>query len=293
MSVRVYVGGLSHRAREEDVKDLFRKFGKPHDISLKRGFAFVQFDDDRDADDACYDLNGTKFMGERLTIERAKGTPHGRDTDRWGGGDRRRGRSPDRRYGREGRRGEPAWMNKYGPPTRTDYRLIVENLSSTVSWQDLKDYMRKAGEVTYADAHKNKRNEGCVEFRDYKDLEKAIEILDDTELKGRRIKLIEENRKRTKSRSKSRSRSRSKSRGRKSRRSNSRSRSRSRSRSQSRRRSRSQSRRRSKSISRSSSRSKEYKRDDRTSRKDDEIERRRRVDPDDKINGEPMEEDSR
>ncbi len=30
--------------------------------------------------------------------------------------------------------------------------------------QDLKDYMRKAGEVTYADAHKTRRNEGCVEF---------------------------------------------------------------------------------------------------------------------------------
>ena len=42
----------------------------------------------------------------------------------------------------------------YGPPTRTDYRLIVENLSSRVSWQDLKGYMRQAGEVTFADAHK-------------------------------------------------------------------------------------------------------------------------------------------
>lgn len=28
--------------------------------------------------------------------------------------------------------------------------------------QDLKDYMRQAGEVTYADAHKQRRNEGYV-----------------------------------------------------------------------------------------------------------------------------------
>ena len=27
--------------------------------------------------------------------------------------------------------------------------------------------MRQAGDVTYADAHKNKRNEGCVEFGSY------------------------------------------------------------------------------------------------------------------------------
>jgi hypothetical protein len=30
--------------------------------------------------------------------------------------------------------------------------------------QDLKDYMRQAGEVTYADAHTQRRNEGYVYF---------------------------------------------------------------------------------------------------------------------------------
>ena len=29
-------------------------------------------------------------------------------------------------------------ISKYGPPTRTNYRVIVENLSTRVSWQDLK-----------------------------------------------------------------------------------------------------------------------------------------------------------
>lgn len=28
--------------------------------------------------------------------------------------------------------------DKYGPPVRTEYRLIVENLSTRCSWQDLK-----------------------------------------------------------------------------------------------------------------------------------------------------------
>lgn len=28
--------------------------------------------------------------------------------------------------------------------------------------QDLKDFMRQAGEVTYADAHRERKNEGCV-----------------------------------------------------------------------------------------------------------------------------------
>ena len=29
----------------------------------------------------------------------------------------------------------PAWLAKYGPPTRTEYRITVENISSRVSWQ--------------------------------------------------------------------------------------------------------------------------------------------------------------
>ena len=98
MSSRVYVGGISHRARESDVEYFFRKYGKLREISLKNGFAFLEFDDYRDADDAVYDLNGKELMGERVTVEIARGTPHGRDRERWGpgnsGGDRRRERTP-------------------------------------------------------------------------------------------------------------------------------------------------------------------------------------------------------
>ena len=49
----------------------------------------------------------------RITVEHARGP---RRSDR----------------GRGGRR---SWIDKYGPPTRTNYRVIVENLSSRVSWQ--------------------------------------------------------------------------------------------------------------------------------------------------------------
>ncbi|POI30082.1 hypothetical protein CIB84_006168 [Bambusicola thoracicus] len=84
--------------------------------------------------------------------------------------------------------------SRYGPPVRTEHRIIVENLSSRISWQDLKDVMRKAGEVTYVDAHRNNRNEGVVEFASYSDMKSALEKLDGTELNGRRIKLIEDHR---------------------------------------------------------------------------------------------------
>merc|ERR1712223_336889 len=255
MSTRVYVGGLNHRSREKDVERFFRKFGRIREISLKKnGFCFVEFDNYRDADDACYEMNGRDLLGDRVTVEIARGTPHGRDREKWGtgggggrdGGRRDGGRRDDRGRdsGGRGGRDRPVWLDKYGPPTRTDFRVTVENLSSRVSWQDLKDYMRQAGDVTYADAHKTRKNEGVVEFACKADLKNAMDKLDGTELNGRRIKLVEESRGRSRSRSRSKSRSRSRNR----------SRSKSRSRSRSARRSRSPVTRRSRSRSKSGDR---------------------------------------
>ena len=77
------------------------------------------------------------FLFFRVSVEIARGTPHGRDREKWGtgGGGRDRGGRGDRDRGRGGGRDRPVWLDKYGPPTRTDYRVIVENLSSRVSWQ--------------------------------------------------------------------------------------------------------------------------------------------------------------
>jgi len=254
MGTRVYIGGLPYRVKERDIERFFRGYGKLREVLIKNGYGFVEFEDYRDADDAVYELNGKELCGERVSVEHARGS-----------GRRGRDGRDDRGYDRDrgSRRGGGSWMDnappRYGPPTRTDYRLIVENLSSRVSWQDLKDYMRQAGEVTYADAHKQHRNEGVVEFASYSDLKTALDKLDGTDLNGRRIKLVEDKSRTRSRRSRSRSSSRSRSRSRSRRRSRSRSRgSRSKSRSRSKRsgsksRSRSKSRGRSKSKSRSRS----------------------------------------
>jgi len=251
------MGGITHRCRESDIEYFFRKYGKIRDISIKNKFAFVEFDDRRDADDACYDLHKKEFMGEIVTVEVARGTPHGRDKERWGHGggrsrsrsrsrsNRRRSRSRSNRRSRSRSRGgrggdrdrdsdkrRPVWLDKYGPPTRTEYRVNIENLSSRVSWQDLKDVMRSAGEVTYADAHRQERNVGVVEFASYSDVKNVIEKLDGKELNGRAIRIIDtstsKGRKQSRSRSNSRSKSRSRSRSGRSRSRSKKSRSRSR-----------------------------------------------------------------
>ncbi|MEQ2276626.1 hypothetical protein XENORESO_000029 [Xenotaenia resolanae] len=228
---RVYIGRLSHHVREKDIQRFFSGYGKLMEIDLKNGYGFVEFEDNRDADDAVYELNGKELCGERVIVEHARGPRRDRDSyggGYWGGG-RSSGYSSRSRPGRD----------KYGPPVRTEYRLIVENLSSRCSWQDLKDFMRQAGEVTYADAHKERTNEGVIEFRTHSDMKKAIDKLDGTDINGRKIRLVEDRPRKRRSysgsRSRSRSRRRSHSRSHRSSRSRSRSHSRSRSRSNKRR----------------------------------------------------------
>ncbi|CAN8003728.1 unnamed protein product [Ixodes pacificus] len=230
MTTRVFVGRLNYDVRERDLEKFFKGYGRIGEVLLKNGYGFVEFDDYRDAEDAVHDLNGKKLMGERISVELARGIRRGPGTGYGGASSSRR----------------------YGPPSRTEYQLLVENLSSSVSWQDLKDFMRQAGEVTYTDAHKLRRNEGVVEFATYSDMKNALIKLNHMDLDGRRIRLIEAKRLR---RSGSRSRSRSRSRPRKRRADSSRSNSRSRSRSYSRSRSPPPRRRGSRSESRSRSRS--------------------------------------
>lgn len=241
-SARVYVGGLPYDVRERDLERFFKGYGRITEILIKKGYGFVEFEDYRDADDAVYEMNGKKLLGERVTIEPARGTARG------SGGRRER----ERRGGR----------SRYGPPLRTKHRLIVENLSTRISWQDLKDYMRQAGEVTYADAHRDRKNEGVVEFATSSEMKAAIKQLDDTELNGRRIRLVEDRGGRggggrggrSRSRSDSRSRSPSRRRSRSVSRRSSRSRSRSKSRSQSKNGRKSRSLKRDRDVSRSRSR---------------------------------------
>ncbi|MCJ8744088.1 hypothetical protein PDJAM_G00102250 [Pangasius djambal] len=201
---RVFIGRLSPHARERDVEKFFKGYGRIREINLKNGFGFVEFDDHRDADDAVYELNGKELCNERVTIEHARSR-----RGRGGGGGAGSRFSP--RFG--GYRQSRSAGSRYGPPVRTEHRIVVENLSSRISWQDLKDLMRKVGDVTFVDAHRANKNEGVVEFATHSDMKNAIEKLNGTELNGRKIKLFED-RKRSRSRSRSRSSSRSRSRSR-------------------------------------------------------------------------------
>ncbi len=62
---RVYVGNLASDTRERDVEKFFKGYGRIREVALKNGYGFVEFDDDRDADDAVHDLDGKQLLGMR------------------------------------------------------------------------------------------------------------------------------------------------------------------------------------------------------------------------------------
>jgi len=183
----VYVGGIGNDCREKDIESFFAGYGNIKQVNVKKGFAFTVFEDERDAEDAVKDLTGRRLKGERVKLEFAKGERRGSDRDRYEAG--------------------------------SGFRVVVDNLSSKTAWQDLKDYMKKAGEVLYCKAHHERQGEGMVEFFKKGDMEWALDRLDGTELDGRKIRVREltggrgRGRDRTRSRS-TRSRSKSKSRSR-------------------------------------------------------------------------------
>lgn len=79
MTSRVYVGRLNYDVRERDLERFFKGFGRIREISIKNGFGFVEFDDPRDADDAVYELNGKDLLGDRVSVELARGIRRGAD----------------------------------------------------------------------------------------------------------------------------------------------------------------------------------------------------------------------
>ncbi|KAL8214883.1 hypothetical protein R6Q57_004332 [Mikania cordata] len=200
----LYVGNLPGDIREREVEDLFYKYGSIVRIDLKvpprpPGYAFVEFEDARDAEDAIRGRDGYDFDGHRLRVELAHG---GRGNSS----------STDRHSSYGSSRGG------HGVSKRSDYRVLVTGLPSAASWQDLKDHMRRAGDVCFSQVFKEGGGTtGIVDYTNYDDMKYAIRKLDDSEFRNAfsrgfiRVKEYDSGRSRSRSRSYSRSRSRSRS----------------------------------------------------------------------------------
>ncbi|XP_051162361.1 RNA-binding protein 1 isoform X4 [Leptopilina boulardi] len=112
LSCKVYVGNLGSNASKHEIESAFSKYGPLRNVWVARnppGFAFVEFDDPRDAEDAVRGLDGTRCFGTRVRVEMSSGR------SRRGGGGRRPGPrySPRSRSRSQGRKSGSRYQRFY------------------------------------------------------------------------------------------------------------------------------------------------------------------------------------
>ncbi|KID93081.1 pre-mRNA splicing factor [Metarhizium guizhouense ARSEF 977] len=165
-NTRLYLGNLPRNATKADIEAHFATHGTGDitEVKLMNGFGFIEYKDPMDARDVVPD--GSDFMGERLTVQFARG-PRQRESGFSG-----HERAPPR-------------------PRRTPHRMQITGLPNETSWQDLKDFARQPGlDVVYSETGRDSNGRGFVEYETAADLRTAVDKLDGREFKGNRVQCI-------------------------------------------------------------------------------------------------------
>lgn len=80
MEKKIYVGNISFKANEKDIKELFARSGDVESVKIitdahtgnPKGFGFVEMATEEDAKKAIAELNGTTFMERTISVAEAK-----------------------------------------------------------------------------------------------------------------------------------------------------------------------------------------------------------------------------
>ena len=90
LGIKLFIGGLSFDASEEDLREAFSEYGELKDVHLAldsqtkkpRGFAFVTFSNKKEALVAIKALNKADFMGRRISVEESSSGGRGKSKRR-------------------------------------------------------------------------------------------------------------------------------------------------------------------------------------------------------------------
>src|SRR5580658_6578728 len=118
----IFVGNLDFNVSEEAVRSLFERYGQVNSARImtdretgrSRGFAFVEMENEGEADQAITALNGSTVDGRAINVNEARPKPDrgfggGGGGRRPGGGGGGGGRRPGGGGGGGGGRREPRW----------------------------------------------------------------------------------------------------------------------------------------------------------------------------------------
>ena len=96
MARKLYVGGLSFDTTEDQLREVFAKFGAVESATVisdrysgrSRGFGFIEMTSNSEADEAIQGLNGTVLDGRQITVNYAREREDRGDRGRGYGGRR-------------------------------------------------------------------------------------------------------------------------------------------------------------------------------------------------------------
>ncbi|KAF2470021.1 RNA-binding domain-containing protein, partial [Lindgomyces ingoldianus] len=185
---RVYVGNLSYDVKWHHLKDFMRQAGEvlfadvlmlPNGMS--KGCGIVEYATREQAQNALSTLSNQNLMG-RLVYVREHREDEPRSSNRDGASAtpaKVRSASKDN------------MMQNIQESSHQDRRVYVGNLSYNVKWHHLKDFMRQAGEVLFADVLMlpNGMPKGCgiVEYATREQAQNALSTLSNQNLMGRLV----------------------------------------------------------------------------------------------------------
>eukprot|EP01080_Neovahlkampfia_damariscottae_P006922 gene6922-11085_t len=152
----LFVRNISSNLDDDELKQLFENFGQIRNLytSCKhRGFIMVSYYDIRHAKGAMKNLQGKTIKRRKLDIHYS--------------------------------------IPKDNPPERdlNQGTLVVFNLDSTISNEELKIIFGKYGEVKEIRETPNKKHHKFIEFYDVREADKAMKALNKIEVKGKKIKI--------------------------------------------------------------------------------------------------------
>ena len=125
---------------------------------MKNTFAFLFYEDERNGEDAIRELNGFEIKGVKLTVQTARTSRERLNTDQL--------------------------------EQLKDKRVIVENCDARTSWQDLKDWARAAGTVSFTNTFmRDGKKYGVVEFEGSTNLRDAMRTLENIQLHGTDVRV--------------------------------------------------------------------------------------------------------
>ncbi|XP_037937693.1 RNA-binding protein 1-like isoform X2 [Teleopsis dalmanni] len=139
LACKVYVGNLGSSASKYEIENAFSKYGPLRNVWVARnpsGFAFVEFEDRRDAEDAVRGLDGTRCCGTRIRVEMSSGRSRKFDRRRGGGGSGGGGGGGGSSSGGGGGRGGGRYRSRSPRRTRSRSRSFSRDRRSRSDSRD-------------------------------------------------------------------------------------------------------------------------------------------------------------